>query len=147
MKKTVLAILLTALVAPLAVSQQPYTSTTDSANCPVLILSYTMTEGEQTDKNFYVDFKNNTEKTVEGVKFTLYILDSVGDLHETLEAPQFTEFLKPGKSTHEFARIDPLNRYLSRFTKSGLFLAKVRFSDGTTWVRDKYTKGCVSARK
>jgi len=124
-------------------------NTSASAGCPVEIRDFGVARplggtsdalGHVWEGNFSVHFKNSSERQILGIKFGVDVMDGVGDFRPALFDVSYSGGrVGPGKKGDDRWRVPEWND--GEPAGSRLWVKKVAFTDGTTWVDDG-TKSC-----
>lgn len=132
--KTIVFPLLLLLATP-CLAKTKITNTSTSSACPIKITEGFAWPGDGVERRFEIDYVNQSSQVVLGANFGLDMMDGVGDF-----TPYLTDFTvgtktKVGKKN--------FNNFFNLFTESGtrvlgtrLWVKKVAFADGTSWVDD-----------
>jgi len=99
-----------------------------SRACPVAIEGVYV-HGDTLTVNVYT--KNISDKTIVGIRFSLYYVDSVGEFHDLNGEYNAGATIKPGQK-----RLAEVRYYLPEYRNTHANTEKVRFEDGSTWQND-----------
>lgn len=80
---------------------------------------------------YYVEFKNNTSKEVDGIKWKAYFYDNFESFKDTTEGKwQSGNFIKPAKPGEIFNDVE--GTWVEDATKVFVTITEVHFTDGTS---------------
>jgi len=138
MKNAVLTLLL--LLAIPCLAKVKITNTSTDAACPVKITEAFVWTSHDIQRRFEIDYTNQSSQVIMGANFGLDVMDGVGDFRPYLTDYTVGTTTKVGKKNFNnfFAFY---TEYDAKVLGTRLWVKKVAFADGTSWVDDG-TKKC-----
>jgi hypothetical protein len=108
-----------------------------AAPCPVSIVTMNQHARSKTYRHIYVpalnvQWKNQSEKTIVGVKFQIRYFDSTGDPHEHYGTLSSDHKAKPNDTKRSQWDLEDAEDYIHH--RLEIWIVKVLYDDGSSWV-------------